>query len=333
MSSDARRPLAEATAIATALLDLLRPGTSEIMIAGSIRRQKPDVGDIELVALADDRLLKLTDQLLADGVVTKADYGGVTRWGLRFRGMLYQGVKCELFIYDHNNRGFQTWLRSGPGDKNTRVMIELGKQKAPYRFKDGYCWYSRHWMKNSRDEWDADDKVLIPCPDEATVYRLLGMPFIDPPQRTEDRYMRELSKPLHLWGAKPHVCQLATGRIHDKHADMLDITVMSGKGGAGDVLTPTWDIVQYVKSGEITPEEYTELYLKLLRNRYADRPSEFHDLLKRERIVMACYCGTEVNHCHRHVAADVLRKIGLATGTLVHVMGEVEPEIVQGVLF
>jgi DNA polymerase/3'-5' exonuclease PolX len=46
-----RRPLAEATALATELVDLLRVFCARIEIAGSVRRRRPDIGDLELVVV------------------------------------------------------------------------------------------------------------------------------------------------------------------------------------------------------------------------------------------------------------------------------------------
>jgi DNA polymerase/3'-5' exonuclease PolX len=46
------RPLAEASAIAYRFLELVRDCASEIMICGSVRRKKPVVNDIDIVAIS-----------------------------------------------------------------------------------------------------------------------------------------------------------------------------------------------------------------------------------------------------------------------------------------
>jgi len=51
VSSGVRVPLADARVIAESLMAALGPGCERIEIAGSIRRGRPDVGDIELVAI------------------------------------------------------------------------------------------------------------------------------------------------------------------------------------------------------------------------------------------------------------------------------------------
>ncbi len=51
MSTSVRRPLAEGEAIASALVADLEPYCARIQVAGSIRRRKEMVGDIEIVAI------------------------------------------------------------------------------------------------------------------------------------------------------------------------------------------------------------------------------------------------------------------------------------------
>lgn len=59
MSKSEKIPLELATSIADELIYQLRPGCNRIMVAGSIRRRRPMVGDIELVAIP--RINKITD--------------------------------------------------------------------------------------------------------------------------------------------------------------------------------------------------------------------------------------------------------------------------------
>ena len=51
MRSTTRIALMEATGLAGELVALLQPACERIEIAGSIRRQRPDVGDVELVVV------------------------------------------------------------------------------------------------------------------------------------------------------------------------------------------------------------------------------------------------------------------------------------------
>ncbi len=60
MSSGPRIPLAEALDIATNTLAILRPRCHKADIAGSVRRQSPTIGDLEIVCLPDRSPLEST---------------------------------------------------------------------------------------------------------------------------------------------------------------------------------------------------------------------------------------------------------------------------------
>ncbi|MDP2952014.1 MAG: hypothetical protein Q8O76_01695, partial [Chloroflexota bacterium] len=59
MGGQTRFPLLHASAVARDLMELLEASCERLAIAGSIRRKKPDVGDIELLAIP--RLGQATD--------------------------------------------------------------------------------------------------------------------------------------------------------------------------------------------------------------------------------------------------------------------------------
>lgn len=90
MSTGQRYPAPEARAAANRLIPLLADACERIEIAGSLRRGRAEVGDIELVALPveADALNTLTAQLLDAGTIQQKLYGAgqKTRWGQKLRG-------------------------------------------------------------------------------------------------------------------------------------------------------------------------------------------------------------------------------------------------------
>lgn len=74
MSNDLRQPRDKALLIAQALISLLKPHCKRIEICGSLRREKPDVGDIDIVAIPSPTLLEHTDHLVSQGILSKAIY-------------------------------------------------------------------------------------------------------------------------------------------------------------------------------------------------------------------------------------------------------------------
>lgn len=190
-------PWAEAHAVATELVGLLADACERIEIAGSIRRRKGEVHDIEIVAIARVEQLpseglwgdvELTERnwlegevhrLVDDGtlaprdvVVTRRDLTQETqqRMGRAYKALVYQGVPVDLFITDAERWGCIYALRTGPGDWNQRLVTDC----------------KRHWRRVD------DGRVLyhnkpVPTPEEADFFRALGVPWLDPEERRADR--------------------------------------------------------------------------------------------------------------------------------------------------
>lgn len=171
-------------------------------IAGSIRRGRALVGDAEVVIEPHNlsALWVRVDGLVNQGIIAKADYGaGQTRWGQAYRGVMYQGVKIELFVCDENNRGYITWLRTGAGQKNTYVMSQLKKHHSIIRMSGGYVWHvsydKSHPAYKSADEFAKLGKLIVP--DEFTLYWLLGMSPVEPAKREERAYRHALERGVY----------------------------------------------------------------------------------------------------------------------------------------
>ncbi len=175
------------------LINLLEPACERISLAGSIRRGKPEVHDAEVVIIPTPDLLPLTADLIQYGTAQYALYGEkrLKRWGNNYRGLLFKGIKCELFMTTEDSFGYQYWLRTGPGDANTYIMRWLGLShvNAPVRFQGGYGWYSRNWTHNG-NAWIAVDKRRLRIASEEDLFAVLGLPFIPPSERTEMMYKK-----------------------------------------------------------------------------------------------------------------------------------------------
>lgn len=178
------------------LADLIRPACEKLEVAGSIRRGTPYVKDADLVAIPRPHLLPLLDDLLARGIVEKALYGETksTRWGPKLRGMIFQGLQVEIDLADEHNWGYKKALRSGPKEANEYIMAFINWKKPALRLQGGYGWYSPHnWWEKPKGKWFALDQVRLSIPDEDTLFALLGMPYIPPGERTEQRYKKLLA--------------------------------------------------------------------------------------------------------------------------------------------
>ena len=195
MSAGTAVSWSRAHAAAQEVVELLSPACQRIEIAGSIRRHKAQVHDIEIVAIATiegqsrgdlwntlervnlltgpggllDRLsdsgqlpLRAVDVHRKDGSVEQQ-----VRRGDLYRALEYDGLPVDLFmVYDPDNWGTIFALRTGPGDWNTRLVTDCQRY---LRRVSGTVVYRAG--------------VAVPCPEEADFFRALGQPWVDPENR------------------------------------------------------------------------------------------------------------------------------------------------------
>src|SRR5688572_21978985 len=105
------------------LVQGLEPLCAAICVAGSLRRGKQEIGDVEIVAMPTNipAFWAVVNDWVNKGRATKALYGTSYRWGEKYRGIEYEGIRFEFFLADQNNWGYQLALRTGPADANEFV--------------------------------------------------------------------------------------------------------------------------------------------------------------------------------------------------------------------
>lgn len=176
--------LAEARKIADEVALHLSPAMSNIQVAGSVRRQKQVVGDIELVAVPCQRD-KLA-QLIGDiGQPIKPGIPGIIPWPVKqdakyLRVLLTSGIKLDLFLASADNFGGLFLMRTGSGSD--------AKGNSFNGFTPG-C-FSR-WKKLSGGGRMTDamptmpDGTQLAVPDEQAFFDLLDMNFVPPEERID----------------------------------------------------------------------------------------------------------------------------------------------------
>ena len=170
-------PLAQARQIAESVIVRLEPYCERIEIAGSIRRQKPEVGDIEIVAIP-----KPTFDLFGTpgmephqlDIVTWEDFGNMVKGGHKYKQIeLREGVNLDLFIVTPPAQwGIQFLIRTGSADFSHRFVTHKGQGgllPGYLRVQDGAIWSNNH---------------IIPTPEEIDVFNLAGVEYISPEKRT-----------------------------------------------------------------------------------------------------------------------------------------------------
>lgn len=198
MSSGERILAGKAMEIAEEVRLHLEPFSERFVVAGSLRRDKATVGDVEIVVLPKNLsgLLRHLDALVEANVCKKALYDdGKTRWGSLYRGLSVRGVRVEIFIANPNNFGYILWLRTGPANLNEYVMRRLSMVRYPVRFREGQALWVEYPIPSPTlpasqggGFKDFDVKAVLNVPDERVLFQLLGMPVIPPELRKGDAY-------------------------------------------------------------------------------------------------------------------------------------------------
>jgi hypothetical protein len=118
-----------------------------------------------------------------------------------------------------------------------------------------------------------------------------------------------------------------TARISYSGEDRLDVTAKSAPA-EGKPFAPTWPLVKWglsmreqakrkLATREPNARSFNEWWWKIYRMRYEGQMEgsgarfkvTWDALLKRERVVLVCYC-TEPERCHRSVLAELLAAKG-----------------------
>lgn len=123
MSSGAKIPYAKALTKAESLLTLLQPACERIEIAGSLRRQKAEIGDIELVAIARrSPILDMFGQASGStcDVAALLECEGIPRIkqgrkvdGERLKGFMWEGMGVDLFLCEQATWAMCLLIRTG----------------------------------------------------------------------------------------------------------------------------------------------------------------------------------------------------------------------------
>lgn len=175
--------LQDALGVAQDYLELFKPFCERIEIAGSIRRKKAEVKDIELVAVP--KLIEIKDlfgnvqesrnEMEAVFADLKAAGRKFVKDGKRYKQIFSPDdfIKIDLFmVLPPAEWGVTYVLRTGPADFSKKLVTQRSKGGL---LPDGY--------------WVADGHVtskagVVPMSEETDYFKLLGIDFISPELRS-----------------------------------------------------------------------------------------------------------------------------------------------------
>ena len=189
MSDKPKFPAATAMAVADSLVHFLRPFSDRIIVAGSLRRLKAYVGDVEILYIPkfeerkhpEDmfimRFENLVDEQIAElektGVLERRkNVNGSEMFGPKNKLMRHiaTGIPVDLFATTADAWFNYLTCRTGPADSNTRICVAAQRK--------GWKWnpYGNGFTNNRTGE----TKVME---SEEAVFKFVGLPYLPPEKR------------------------------------------------------------------------------------------------------------------------------------------------------
>jgi DNA polymerase/3'-5' exonuclease PolX len=187
MSDGKRINRIEAMQKAEEIRDFLLPVCERIEIAGSLRRGKPDVGDIELVCIS--RTIVFEDMfrvkqppeslLLNSWLLDAAKMGKLIKGGDHYRQYQLDLCNLDLFITTPEQWGVIFMMRTGSADFSRRMVTP--------RSHGGFMPSNMH-VKDGRI-WASNINYPFETPEENNLFALYRMQFIKPENREKEWFI------------------------------------------------------------------------------------------------------------------------------------------------
>lgn len=155
--------LNHAIQIASKYVQLLEPHCERILVAGSVRRRKEVVKDIEIVAIPKPYDIGLFESGIATVVnkLEKVKGDLPCRYTQR---ILPEGIKLDLFFANPENWGLILAIRTGSADYSHHVL-------------------AKNWVKNgyvSQQGMLYKQGIPVTVQEEKQLFNLLHLPYVEP---------------------------------------------------------------------------------------------------------------------------------------------------------
>ena len=194
----------KALQLAQEFLFVIEPVCEQIQIAGSLRREKPEVKDIEIVAIprikiqttkdlfdqvTEEREVSFLENHLFDLIHENSGWdwgldGELKRNGPRYKRFRHEltDICLDLFITTKAGWGGALAIRTGPADfSKALVTLALRQRK---HVADGYLIH-QHRKSRKGCAKGAACHLIMPTPTEEDFFAALILPWVNPQGRTE----------------------------------------------------------------------------------------------------------------------------------------------------
>jgi len=182
-----RFPNAIGMKVAAELCAALKPVCEKLVVAGSLRRRKPTVGDVEILYIGKTEVrqdpadmfasitVNLADEAIAAFVKSyvlerRKNVNGSEMYGPKNKLMrhLATGLPVDMFAATAENWNNYLVCRTGPADSNTRICMAAQE---------------RGWKWNPYGAGFSRDGEIRPMTSEKEVFAFVGLPYSEPEQR------------------------------------------------------------------------------------------------------------------------------------------------------
>jgi DNA polymerase/3'-5' exonuclease PolX len=183
-----KRPFSQVMPIAEKIVDRLTPYCDRIEIAGSLRRQKSEIGDIEIIAIpkrqtdlfgvpdiSRSELDAYLNSLMSGG---KIRYTEKKRWGDKLKSFVVSTTdgneyQIDLFLQpDPATWGVNMMIRTGCADFSKKMVTQ--RSKGGWMPDDMYVREARLWR---------DGEALLTS-EESMVFAWMNKAWVEPCDRT-----------------------------------------------------------------------------------------------------------------------------------------------------
>lgn len=152
--------LERAQKIAAEVIKRLSPYCQKIEVAGSVRRQKPTVRDIDLVLIPKD-LWNLHSELM--------ELGQLKMSGKKIMRVMVGSTQVDIYVADEDTWATLLLIRTGSAENNIRLAT-LAKKRV---------WH----LAASGDGLFDENGERIAGDSEESIYEALGLPWQEPWER------------------------------------------------------------------------------------------------------------------------------------------------------
>lgn len=194
MSDKIKHPAARARIVADRIVEALKPVCTRIEIAGSLRRGKAEVGDIEILYIPKTTLVKDPQDLFGDKQISinaadiiihaliergslakRTNVNGSETWGQwnKLATAVKTGIPVDLFAATEITWWNNLVSRTGSAEHNIRVAAAAQKK--------GYTWHSTSYGFEGVRPDRFGERIQVTS--EHHLFEFLGMPYLEPHER------------------------------------------------------------------------------------------------------------------------------------------------------